>query len=279
MARRRKKIRVSQIVVNVIIWLLLFIMLYPLAMTFWGAFKNPYTFDTTKWYPTLPLRVTNLSAALPNISHYIINTVVVAAVAVTGSVIIAALAAYAFARLKFVAKEFLYFCVISLMMIPGVLTLVPSYMIYQKIVGLDNLLILILPTVVGGPVFGVFLLRSFYEGLPEAVFESARIDGARELTVFAKICMPMSIPIMGTLAIMQIINVWNDYMWPIITIQSDSKLTISAGLIQRFASVAGSPNYPIMFSSYLLASLPLIILFVAANKYYLEGLTSSAIKL
>ena len=103
MARRRKKIRVSQIVVNVIIWLLLFIMLYPLAMTFWGAFKNPYTFDTTKWYPTLPLRVTNLSAALPNISHYIINTVVVAAVAVTGSVIIAALAAYAFARLKFVA--------------------------------------------------------------------------------------------------------------------------------------------------------------------------------
>lgn len=276
---KNKKVTVAQVILNIVIIVLLFIMLYPLAMTLFGAFKNSYTFDSTKWYPTLPLRVSNIASAFPSVYRYIINTVIVAAVGVLGSVIIASLASYAFAKMTFVGKNFLYFMVISLMMIPGVLTLVPSYMIYQSIVGLDNYLVLILPTLVGGPIFGVFLLRSFYEGLPEAIFESARIDGARELTVFLKICVPMSMPIMGTLAIMQIINVWNDYMWPIITIRRDELLTISAGLVQRFSTVTGTPNYPITFSAYLLSSLPLIILFVTANKSYVEGLTSSAIKL
>jgi ABC-type glycerol-3-phosphate transport system permease component len=124
----------------------------------------------------------------------------------------------------------------------------------------------------------VFLLRSFFEGLPEAMFEAARLDGASEFNIYLRICLPLSGPIMGTLAIMQIINTWNDYMWPIITIQDDELLTISAGLIQRFASTT-STNYPITMASYLLSSLPLIIFFVFANKAYIAGLTSSGIKL
>lgn len=258
---------------------LLIIMLYPLAMTLWGAFKNSNTFEVTKWFPTFPLRVTNIASAFPDVYRYILNTFFVAIAGTIGSLFIAALASYAFARLQFMFKNFLYMAVISLMMIPGVLTLVPSYMLYQNIVGLNNYAILILPIIVGGPIFGVFLLRAFYEGLPESVFESARMDGATEFTVFSKICIPMSIPIMGTLAIMQVISVWNDYMWPIITIRSDELLTISAGLIQRFSSVTGAPNYPITFAAYLLSSLPLIFLFITANKYYIEGLTSSSIKL
>jgi ABC-type glycerol-3-phosphate transport system permease component len=167
---------------------------------------------------------------------------------------------------------------IALMMIPGILTLVPSFMLYKEIVGLNNYRILIMPMIVGGAVFGVFLLRSFFEGLPESIFESARIDGAAEFKVFAKICIPMSMPIMGTLAIMQIINAWNDYIWPMITIEDDSYYTISAGLLLRFSNIVGT-NYPITFAGYLLSSLPLILLFIFANKYYIQGLTSSAIKL
>ncbi len=274
-----KKTTLSQIIVNIIIITLLFIMIYPLAMTLWGAFKSSRIFDMTKWYPTIPLRMTNISAAFPNIYRYVINTIFVAVAGTTGSIFVASLASYAFARIKFMLKNVLYIAVISLMMIPGVLTLVPSYMLYQRLLGLDNYMILIVPTLVGGSVFGVFLLRSFYESLPESIFESARIDGAKEFTVFVKICVPMSLPIMGTLAIMQIINIWNEYMWPIITIQSDELLTISAGLIQRFASVSGAPNYPVTFAAYLLSSVPLIILFTTANKYYIEGLTSSGLKL
>ncbi|HHV51113.1 MAG TPA: carbohydrate ABC transporter permease [Clostridiales bacterium] len=274
-----KKKAISQIILNIIVIALLVVMIYPLAMTLWGAFKNSFTYDQTKWYPTLPLRVTNIASAYKSIKHYIFNTIFVAVTATAGSLAVASLAAYAFARMEFVGKNFLYLAVISLMMIPGVLTLVPSYVLYKNIVGLNNYLVLILPTVAGGPVFGVFLLRSFYEGLPESVFESARIDGANELRVFFSICIPMSMSIMGTLVIMQIMSIWNEYLWPIITIQDDRLLTISAGLLQRFSNVTGVPNYPITFSAYLVSSIPLIVLFFAANKYYIEGLTSSAIKL
>lgn len=274
-----KKLRVSQIVLNITIMMLIFIMLYPLAMAVFGAFKNSYTYELTKWYPTLPLRVSNIASAFSSIWRYIANTVLVAGVAVSGSVIIASLASYAFAKLYCYGKKVLYLMVISLMMVPGVLTLVPSYMQYKSIVGLDNYLILIMPTLIGGPVFGVFLLRSFYESIPDALFEAARIEGAGEMTIFTRICVPMSLPITGTLAIMQLLNVWNDYMWPIITIQRDELLTISAGLVLRFSGTEGAVNYPITYAAYLLASLPLIILFITANKTYVEGLTSSAIKM
>lgn len=274
-----KKLRVSQMVLNITIMMLIFIMLYPLAMAVFGAFKNSYTYELTKWYPTLPLRVSNIASAFSSIWRYIANTVLVAGVAVSGSVIIASLASYAFAKLYCYGKKVLYLMVISLMMVPGVLTLVPSYMQYKSIVGLDNYLILIMPTLIGGPVFGVFLLRSFYESIPDALFEAARIEGAGEMTIFTRICVPMSLPITGTLAIMQLLNVWNDYMWPIITIQRDELLTISAGLVLRFSGTEGAVNYPITYAAYLLASLPLIILFITANKTYVEGLTSSAIKM
>ena len=274
-----KKFRLSQLILHIIIIILLFVMMYPLAMAVFGAFKNSYTYELTKWYPTLPLRVTNIASAFSSVWRYIANTVRVAAVAVSGSVIISSLASYAFAKMYCFGKNVLYMMVISLMMIPGVLTLVPSYMLYKSIFGLDNYLILIMPTLVGGPVFGVFLLRSFYEGIPDALFEAARIEGAGELTIFSRICLPMSSSITGTLAIMQLLNVWNEYMWPIITIQRDEMLTISAGLVLRFSGTEGAVNYPITYAAYLLTSVPLIILFITANKTYVAGLTSGAIKM
>ena len=274
----KQKTNFSQIIINIIILVLILIMLYPLAMAFWSAFKSDFIFSQTKWYPTLPLRISNLTVAASNVLRYSLNTAFVGFTGTLGCLCVASLAAFAFAKMNFLGKKILFALVMALMMIPGVLTLVPSYMIYKSIVGLNNYLILILPMIVGGPVFGVFLLRSFFEGLPEPLFEAARIDGATEFTIYRKICLPMSMPIMGTLAIMQIVGAWNDYMWPIITIQDDDLLTISAGLIQRF-STATSTNYPVTFASYLLSSMPLILLFVFANKYYIEGLTTSGIKL
>lgn len=273
-----KKDRLSQYAVHLIIIVLLFLMVYPLAMALWDSFKNIMIFDNTRFYPTLPLRVTNISSAWANIWRYIFNTLFVAACGTSGSLFISALSAYTFARMKFIGKNVMFMMIISVMMIPGILTLVPTFMLYKGIVGLNNYMILILPTIIGGPIFGTFLLRSFFEGLPESIFESSRIDGATEFKVFTQICLPMSMPIMGTLAIMQIVGAWNDYMWPMITITDDKLLTISAGLFLRFSALTNI-NYPILFSGYLLSSLPLILLFIFANKYYVEGLSSSAIKL
>lgn len=271
------KKRLSNAVLHSIMIILLILMLYPLLMSLWTAFKNETSFNESPWYPTLPLFLDNTVYAFKRLSGYMFNTVLVALCGVIGMLFVSSLAAFAFSKLKFPGKNFFYMAVISLMMIPGILTLVPTYMLYKSIVGLDNYLVLILPQIVG-PVFGVFLLRSFFEGVPEDVLEAARIDGASEFQTFARICLPLSMPIMGTLAVMQVTNVWNDYMWPMITIKSEQYKTIAAALIQGYVGTSNS-NYPIITAGYLVASIPLILLFIFCNRFYIQGLASSAMKL
>ncbi|MFR5869927.1 MAG: carbohydrate ABC transporter permease [Acutalibacteraceae bacterium] len=273
----RKSI-VAQTFLHLILIALLFIMLYPLAMALWNAFKSELGFAYTRWYPTLPLRVTNFSTVFPSVWRYILNTVIVAAAGTCGMLFIASLAAFSFARMRFPGREFFYMMVIALMMIPGILTVVPTYMMYKSMGLLNSYWVLILPIIFGGSVFGMFLLRSFFQSIPEDVFEAARIDGATEFRVYRSVCIPMSLPIMGTLAIIQINSTWNDYVWPMITIKDYDIITISAGLLMRFVQTY-STNYPLQFAAYLLSSLPLILLFIFANKYYVEGMISSAIKM
>ena len=217
--KNKTKTRVKSLILNSIIIFLLIIMLYPLAMSLWSSVKKEVSFQATKWYQTLPMYFSNIAYAFRKLTRYMLNTVLVAGCGTLGMLFISSLAAYAFSKLHFPGKNIFYMAVISLMMIPGILTLVPSFMLYKSLIGLDNYMILILPQIVG-PVFGVFLLRSFFEGIPEDIFEASRIDGAGEFKIYMKVCLPLSLPIMGTLAIMQITNAWNDYMWPMITIHT-----------------------------------------------------------
>lgn len=272
------KDKIANGVIHLIMIILLFLMLYPLAMTIWGAVKNNPDFAATKWYPTIPIYLNNIVVAFSQLKTYLGNTILVACSGTLGMLFISSLASFAFARMEFPGKNFFFMMVISLMMIPGVLTLVPSYMIYKSLIGLNNYFILILPIIFGGSVFGVFLLRSFFAGIPEEIFEAARVDGATEFVSYYKICLPLSLPILGTLAIMQVTGTWNDYMWPMITIKDSQLFTISPALLITFVG-AYSTNDTLLFAGYLVASIPLILLFAFANKYYVEGLTSSAMKM
>ena len=254
---------------------LLILLLYPLAMALWGSFKTASNFNETQWYPTLPLYLSNFWYALGKLFRPILNTLLVAAAGAGGVLFISSLSAYAYARMEFPGKNFLYMFVMALMMVPGCLTLVPSYMLYKNTIGLDNYAIMILPMWVGAPISGVFLLRGFFEGRPEGIFEAARIDGAREFSVYTRICLPLSLPILGTMAIMQFSNVWNDYFWPMITIKNENLLTVSASLLLKYSA----STQPAMYAGYLVASLPLVFLFLFANRYYVEGLASTALKL
>lgn len=148
----------------------------------------------------------------------------------------------------------------------------------KQLVGTDTYLILIIPIITGGSVFGVFLLRGFFEGISESIFEAAKIDGAGDLRCYFNICMPLSAPILLTLAIMQLSGTWNDYIWPMIAIPSATdRLTIAAAIKKEFLS-ANSGSYPTLFAGYLISSIPLILLYVFSNKFYVEGLTSAAVK-
>lgn len=220
----------------------------------------------------------NIAYAAKQLYVYIFNTVFVGGVGTLGMLVVSSLAAYAFARMKFFLKEVLYLMVIGLMMLPAIMTLVPSFMLYKKLVGTDTYLIQIIPIITGGSVFGVFLLKSFFAGINESIFEAGRLDGLSEFGCYLRICLPLSVPILATLAIMQLSGTWNEYIWPMIAVPTDSsKLTIAAAIKKEFLS-ANTGSYPTLFAGYLISSLPLILLFVFANKFYVEGLTSASIK-
>jgi multiple sugar transport system permease protein len=274
----KTKTNLNQGILNAVVVVLLVLMLYPLAMALWNSFKSTYVYDLTRWYPTIPLRVSNVLVAFKAVWQYVLNTLFVGVTGVGGSLIIASLAAYAFSQMRFPGRNLLYALVIVLMMIPGVMSLTPSFILYRSLGFINKRIVLIIPLIAGGPVFGTFLLTTFFGGLPKDLFEAGKIDGASEVMMFLKIAVPLSVPILGTLGIMQIVGVWNDYIWPLATIQDSSKYTISAGLITEFTSQYAQ-NMPVTFSGYLVASLPLILLFVFCNRYYIEGLTSSAIKM
>ncbi|MGI6735054.1 MAG: carbohydrate ABC transporter permease [Bacilli bacterium] len=275
---KKNKFSISQIVLNFLLILSIFATLYPLAMAVWCSFKTTTDFNTTKFYPTLPLQINNITIAWKACYKFIVNTIFVGGVATILSLALSSLAAYAIARLKFAGKKFIFSSMMVLLMVPGVLTLVPSHEIYTKLGLYNTYAALILPTAINGSIFGVFLLVTFFKSIPADLFEAAKIDGASEMQCFFHVALPLCRPVLGTLAIMKILGVWNDYIWPQVIIQDLDKQLISSGLAFSFTGMYSS-HMPITFAGYLLASLPLIVLFSFVSKSYVEGLLSSGLKL
>ena len=148
----------SQIALNFVIVLLLFIMLYPLAMALWCAFKSPDVYVSNKWLPTLPLRIRNLKDAFGNIDTYLLNTLIVVFAGISVMVFISSMASYSIARTKIIGRGVLFYMIIVVMMVPGVLTLVPSFILYRTFGMYNSLLALIVPIWTGDVCFQFFCL-------------------------------------------------------------------------------------------------------------------------
>ena len=274
---RKRKIQLSQIVLISIIIVTLIIMIYPLAMALWNSFKSDLSYESSRWFPTLPLRYKNLVSGFKATYKFIINTLIVAGVGIPGMLIISSMASFAFTKINFPGKLFFFYMVMALMMVPVILTLIPAFLLYKSLGLQNNLFALIIPLWTSACVGSMFLLVSFMSSLPNELFEATQIDGGGVLKCFYHIALPLSAPILGTVAIMQIVSVWNDYIWPRI-ILDETNFTISAGLLLTFSSEY-TVNMPVMFAAYLVSSTPLILLFIFANKFYIRGLTSAGIKM
>lgn len=276
---KKFKIVWGQVFINLTMLFLLICMIYPLLMSFWSAFKTIDQYDVSKFYPTLPLKFSNLATAFSKISIYTYNTIAVAIFGIAGSLLIASLAAYAFARMDFPGKPIFFTMVLSLMMIPGVLTLVPQFILYKNLKLNNSLFAILLPQLTLQPIGAVFLLTIFFKSLPKELFEAAKMDGAGPFKTFIKVAIPLSAPILITQAIMQMNGIWNDYLWPMTVISTNyENLTISAGLIVEFRNLY-SQNMPVTYAGYLISSIPLLLVFIFGNKYYIKGLLNSGIKM
>lgn len=268
---------VSQTVLHIILIISLIMVLYPLLMMLFGAFKSGTEYNSNKWLPALPLRLSNLSDAYEAISLYLYNTIIVAVFGIAGMIVISSMSSFAISKLKFKGNKLCFFMVLALTMVPGVLSLTSQFLLYKSFGMQDSLMALIVPMWTGGCVFGVFLLCSFYKGLPNELFEAASLDGAGDFVKYWKIALPLSKPILATLIIMQISGVWGDYIWPRL-ILSQENYTIAAGLAFSFELVSTTAQ-PIKFAGYLISAIPVVFLFIFFNRFYVEGLASSGLKL
>jgi multiple sugar transport system permease protein len=222
--------------------------------------------------------------------RYMANTLWIGAIAVVGVTWLSSLGGYVFARLDFPGKRTLFVAILALMMIPGIMTLIPSFLWYKEFpfMGGNNGLgaggsgflntpwVLIIPYLAGGQVFGIFLCRTFFENIPESLFEAARVDGASEWQAYLRIALPLSLPILATLAILNFVGVYNDYIWPLLTVSDKSLQTFSVG-VTKFAADGNLERGPTM-AGYVIGSIPLILVFAFGMKYYIQGLTQGAVK-
>lgn len=251
--------------------------LYPVFLMVMTSVKNNTEFYQNFLWIVLPLHFSNYAAAWQEVSPYIVNSIIVTGVTVVAVVAFGALAAYAFARMRFVGKEVLYYMVIALLMVPFVLTLVPQFILVKNLGLLDTRWALILPYISGGVVFAIFVLRSFFSTLPQELFDAAYIDGASELQVFWRLGLPLIRPAVGTVAILQILGTWNDYIWPSVVLLSDQLFTVPIGLV-AFQGRHSTDWGPLM-AGYTLASIPIVILFAITTRTFIEGLTQGGLKL
>jgi multiple sugar transport system permease protein/raffinose/stachyose/melibiose transport system permease protein len=250
---------------------------YPLFFAVETSLKDVNQFLHSFWWFSWPLHFGNYSQAWSKVGYYMGNSLIICSASTIGVLALGSLAGYAFARYRFVGRETLYYAVLMIMMVPTVLTLVPLYLLVKDMRLLNSYWALILPNIAGGQVLAIFLLRGFFASLPEELFESARMDGAGMFQVYRNIALPLSRPILSVIAITTFLSCWNEFLWPLVTINIDAVKPITTGLLQ-FNSQYGSQT-GILFASYVLSSLPLVVLFLFASSTFVKGITSGALKM
>ena len=208
---------------------------------------------------------------------YMLNSFFVCIVTAVGVIVVGSLSAYVLSRYRFPGSKVLFLVILSVMMIPPVLTLVPSFLLVRRLGLLNSHWVLILPYMAGGQVFAIYVFKSFFDGLPEELFESARIDGAGHLALYRHIVLPLSKPVIAVVAIVNILGTWNNFLWPFIC-NTDPKYHVVASGLFLMGQTQIATNLSAMYAAFSLSSLPLLVLFVYATKPFLRGVASGAFK-
>jgi ABC-type glycerol-3-phosphate transport system permease component len=225
----------------------------------------------------------NYTDAFAIIDRPILNSVVIVFASVAGILAFACMSAYAFTFMNFPLRRVLFVAVFALLLIPGVLTLIPLYLQIKRLdaFGINgNWGGLILPYIAGGQAFSIFVLRTFFGGISKDLVDAARVDGASEWHILGKIVVPLSLPVIVSVAVINIVPIWNDYLLPSLLLAERYKtLTIALVSLQGNAQTHSSSQFGILMAAYVVACIPLAILFTFLMRYYVQGLTSGALKI
>jgi multiple sugar transport system permease protein len=207
--------------------------------------------------------------------RYLRNTIIIVVLNMVGALISNSLIAYGFSRLRWPGRDKIFMIVIATMILPYQVTLIPLYLMYTKIGWIGTFIPLTLPGFFGNAFF-IFLMRQFLVGIPKELTESARIDGAGEFTIFLRLIMPISKPVLATVAIMSFMNSWKDFLGPLVFLGSDKLYTLSLAASMLRSNL--NPNWELLLALGVVMVLPVLILFFVLQKYFIQGITMSGIK-
>ena len=252
------------------------VMVTPLA---WMVMTSIQTPDEARHFPpVLPSGIhwqnyTEALAAAP-FGRFFLNTSIVTGVTVLGNLILCSLAGYAFARFRFFGRDVLFVAILATLMIPFQVVMIPTFLIMRHLGLIDTLGALILPNLVTP--FGIFLMRQFFRTLPIELEEAARIDGCSRLGTLIRIVLPLSGPALATLAVITFLYSWNDFLWPLVAIQSEEHMTVQLGL-STFQG-AHSTSWTLLMAGNVMGVLPMLLAFVLAQRQFVRSIASAGIK-
>jgi multiple sugar transport system permease protein len=218
-------------------------------------------------YPDALTKI-NFPQALGNTLIYVVPSVI-------GTVLSCSLVAYGFSRVRWPGRDFLFLVMLATMMLPSQVTFIPLYIIYAKLGWIGTFLPLIIPTFVGTPFF-IFLLRQFFLGIPDDLSDAARIDGAGELRILWRIIIPLSWPVMITVALLTFVDKWTDFFGPLIYLHDPALRPLSLAL-QIFQS-AHSVSWPLSMAASVAITAPLVVIYFFAQRKFIEGITFTGVK-
>ena len=203
------------------------------------------------------------------------NTMTIEVFAIVGTVLSCSMGAYSFARLRWPGRDVVFVILLSVLMLPGFTTLIPNFILWQHLGAVDTLIPLIVPAFFGNS-FYIFLLRQFFRGIPRELEDAARVDGAGIVRTFATIILPLSKPALAVVTIFTFIGVWDDYLGPLIYLNSESNYTLTLGL-QFFLNQYGS-RWDLLMAASTVVSIPMILAFLLLQRYFIEGVTLTGLK-
>jgi multiple sugar transport system permease protein len=277
--RNKKLLYLRNSLLTTILVLGAVIALFPILYMIMSSFGPPT--ESASASRTIIPRVWSLESYREffNFSDYslrwIWNSLLVAGLVVLGNVIFASMAGYAFSKIQFKGRNFLFFMILVAMMIPYQVTQVPLYILIVNTFHLSNTYAsLILPGLVTS--YNIFLAKQFFSGLPTSLIESAKIEGCNQLNIFVQIIVPLSKTVLAVMAINTFMSNWNTFFWPFLVTSKESMYTIQVGL--KSFKFANSTLFGPMMAGATISALPMFILFFALQKYFLEGVTIGAVK-
>jgi multiple sugar transport system permease protein len=254
------------------------VMLMPFYYMLTTSVKAPEELYVNRlvWVPSKIILENYRSAweADPNFPRYFLNSALVATLTTTLQLATSALAAYAFSSLSFFGKEVVFMVLLGTMMIPDQVTLVPNYVIVSRLGWIDTYYALIVPWTAS--VFGIFIMRQFFQTVPLELWDAAQIDGCGRLGYLVRVMIPLAAPVFVTSGLFTFIGGWNSFLWPLIVTNSSGMRTIQVGLSQFNQEFGTVPN--LLMAASTMAIAPLVVIFFAAQKQFIQGIARTGLK-